>query len=214
MTMTKSRPIILSAESVRAILSGTKTQARMVIKPQPILRTGGDGHGTWIKDDKGWRWWGRNWNGVHTPKCDGFYCPYGSPGERLWVREKWRAVGSAQVLRKGRLVDRPVMRDNIIYAADDELDGPWQSPLHLPRWASRITLEITGVRVERVGDISTEDCIAEGFKSGLREYDAEVDLRQQFSAAWDALDAKRGFPWASNPWVWVIEFKKQEASNV
>ena len=187
----RERPIIFSDEMVRAILAGNKTQTRRVVKPQPVL-------------GKPWK----NWFTVDPVNVDipRQYCPYGLKGDRLWVREKFSISGNG-------------------YFYSDESDGTvkvaWSSPIHMPRKASRIMLEITNVRVERLQEISETDAKAEGvivteghincerLFSELRPDLEKISAAQQaFSDGWDKLNAKRGFSWDSNPWVWVIEFKK------
>jgi len=181
----KERPIIFDAESVRAILEGRKTQTRRVIKPQPTHVDGG-GH-PYI--DMGQP---DEWDGASL--CRGIRCPYGQPGDRLWVRETFA-----------------LMEDVTFYAADTRLEpkqwpnglwnvDTWCSPIHMPRWASRITLEITGVRVEKLQEMVGSDFLAEGAPERYGSQQWCVDR-------WDTLNAKRGFPWSSNPWVWVVEFE-------
>jgi hypothetical protein len=175
----RERPIIFGAESVRAIMEGRKTQTRRVIKLPPTSPTSldlSDPNEPWrvvdgaIFIETGWR------------SCWVVECPYGSPRARLWVREAWREQAA----------------DQISYRADGEVEGArWRSPILMPRWASRITLEIAAVRVERLQEISDEDVAAEG-----------GDSRNAFAVYWDALNAKRGHPWASDPWVWVLEFRR------
>lgn len=204
--MTQARPIIMSGESVRAILDGRKTQTRRVVKLphnnplgawEPTV-VGGKG----VCYDKAMTRPAPEEAAIwHTRTGDCLGCPYGQPGDRLWVRETF--------VRAGNL--------GIIYAADcprgteSGVEGGWRSPIHMPRWASRLTLEVVEVRVQRVQDISTEGCIAEGLRSTMRGYDAEVHLRDQYQAQWDALNARRGYPWDSNPWVWAITLRHEVA---
>lgn len=232
----RERGIPMTAESVRAILDGRKTQTRRVVTPQPSnARTEHDPHG--------WRWkWQPPKRGVHMVEWGTDtrawgrmldYSPYGRPGDRLWVRETWRPMRAAW------LWDLDVR-----YAADgaertirdgefDEKD--WTMPkaaergnvslLFMPRWASRITLELTGVRVERVQEISEADAIAEGIERsdnlGLRSWPylgaphpvkgtpkVFATAVQAYRSLWDALNAKRGFGWDANPWVWVLDFQR------
>ena len=113
-------------------------------------------------------------------------CPHGQVGDRLWVKETWWQDSD----------------NDIYYKADwqtNPRNGKWKPSRFMPRWASRITLEITEVRVERVQEISAADC----FKEGVEMYKPI----QQFQSLWDSLNAKRGFGWEVNPWVWVIRFK-------
>ncbi len=208
----RERSIIMGAESVRAILAGTKTQTRRVVKPQP-------------------RWWlgyTLNERGDGAIQCGPDYpdaeedhvrCPYGGPGDRLWIKE-----GFAVAYTDGN--DRPLAEPPIIYrlgVPDPAPDGytAWRSPLFMPRRYSRLTLEVVAVRVERLQDISADDCIAEGYPASplptLYSYQDAMGQRYEvygrhtaFFAAWDALNAKRGYPWASNPWVWAITFRRVE----
>jgi hypothetical protein len=125
-------------------------------------------------------------------------CRYGSPGELLWVRETWTNLA------------RPGYQRVPVYRADgpegDQLpEGVhWKPSLLMPRWASRIDLEVTGVRVERLQDISAADAAAEGCVPRQMDYG---DPRAAFEGLWDAINGKRA-PWASNPWVWVIAFRR------
>ena len=203
----KERPILFSAPMVQAILDGRKTQTRRAVKPQPAgeIRRGEPDFNHWI-DTKYWERQNQKENrGIGTR---GFACTYGQPGDRLWVRETWMDLqGTGIEIVTGS-------RERYAYGADTPRGSygddqrkcyglKWRPSIHMPRAASRITLEITSVRVERLQDISTEDCISEGLNATLREYDAEVNLRDQFQELWEST----GGDWAANPWVWVIDFK-------
>ena len=187
----KSRPIIMRAEEVRAILDGRKTQFRRPIKPNPIP------FGT---DARPWMPVG----GVHQ---DRWLCPHGQPGDRLWVRETWM-IGTMLGMHRGQ--ERPIA----IYRADGEIPFPWRPSIHMPRWASRITLEIVRVRVERVQDITEEDATAEGvldggcLTCGIPEpcvcKDPKPNRRDSFVGIWQSIHGT----WEANPWVWVVEFRK------
>jgi len=157
----KERPIIFSAPMVRAILDGRKTQTRRVV-------TFNASHRVQLAH--------KNWH-IEDPDAI-LACPYGVPGDRLWVRETWRG---GDIICYGPH-----------YHADEEWhkNAGWKSPMCMPRWASRITLEITDVRVQRLQDISEEDAQAESAKE-----------------FWDSIDGK-SHPWSSNPWVWVVTFKR------
>ena len=130
------------------------------------------------------------------------HCPYGQVGDRLWVRETWNAGHDGQSL--------PVFKAGL--SADltkeleaDELWSGWKPSIHMPRWASRITLEITEIRVERLQEITEEDAKAEGCVKQIKDgliFDSAI---HEYSWLWDSLNAK--YPWESNPWVWVISFK-------
>ena len=194
-TATRERPILFKGEMVRKILSGEKTQTRRVVKRQPIVGIEPCG------------WSGTGW-GLTRPdggcSCRPVSCPYGSPGDRLWVRETWSPRTDVDPAKKLTKAQRYVR-----YRADaDDLANEWHSydgwkpSIHMPRWASRITLEITGVRVERLQEISEEDARAEGVGQRF----TRMTWRGGFAFLWDQINGKRA-PWASNPWVWVIEFK-------
>lgn len=180
----KERPILFSAPMVRAILEGRKTQTRRVIKPQPESHLDPDSvKGAWE-------------SGFIDVKC-----PYGQPGDRLWVRETfaWLPDGLNADQNHGRYH----------YRADGDLAVKWQPSIHMPRIASRITLRIKDVRVERLQDISDADALAEGVdqtNTSIRGYAAE-----RFKRLWSSINGADS--WHSNPWVWVIEFKKVEAAS-
>lgn len=220
----KERPIIFSGESVRAILDGTKTQTRRVVKmPRWLERTGGDLTNAFA--DKAF--------GV-TP-CLQVPCvhpdgdtsvqrlrnPWNWPEpSRLWVRETWTCHWDDDLQDFKGYLYRADGRE--VYHVDGPGISPWTSPIHMPRLASRITLEITDVRVERLQDISEEDAKAEGVErcgyAGLTVIPAACFLggvfpiecyRYGFGIAWDKINGKT-HPWQSNPWVWCLSFKKAE----
>ena len=216
----KERPLIFTAESVRAILEGRKTQTRRVAKP--------------FADNV------RIVNGVpkaYSPGCpEGWVIasPYGVPGDRLWVREGFHlcvqpAHGTQGTAGKPYCVfpdggqtfswcgeyHPPLPKYDP--GAFDRLP-PKKSPLFMPRWASRLTLEITDIRVQRVQEISHEDALAEGCRglnwvasspyiAGPHTDDGELPV-EEYQRVWNEINAKRGHSWASNPWVWAITFKK------
>lgn len=220
----KERGIIFNAEMVRAILDGRKTQTRRVMKVQPIL------NGNFYEV------YGAGWSqGIKSvPAIPGHSlssnCPFGKVGDRLWVRETWSLLGNED----GCAVD---WHDNIvfdqknaarIYRAscwqkpnnyglwsipdhDYEFEGRWKPSIHMPRWASRINLEITGVRIERLSDISEEDAGEEGYPADPYPYGGRMDKWLWFRELWDSIHPEQSFK--HNPWVWVIEFKREEASN-
>lgn len=199
----RERPILFSGSMVRAILEGRKTQTRRVVKGSdrfPLIQN----FRPWIVDgeqqsrDSGIPLWiSRSSIGL----CQEWGCPFGKPRDRLWIRETFFAYG-----------------ENLIhYKADQDTDiallakesGLWNSPLRMPRWASRLTLEICSVRVERVQDISEDDAKAEGIVravlSNTRTH--APTAKGAFEDLWDGINQKRGYGWNSNPWVWVIEFR-------
>lgn len=208
----RERPIIFSGESVRAILDGQKTMTRRVTKlpdgvPSEIIAVEQNSVGDWNYIDKMFPS-----GGVRYPFPA---CPFGKRGDTLWVRETWRFLGT-DMHRHGRT---HMLQDGVVeYTADGrqntiETDfrnveqwmgkGPKGRPsIHLPRWASRLTLEITGVRVERLANISEIDCENE---LGAHPYSLGNDAYSTFQELWNKINGKK-HPWESNPWVWVIEF--------
>lgn len=177
------RPILFSGAMVNAILTGRKTQTRRVVK-DPILRI---------------------YQSDPTRVRADLDCPYGRPGERLWVRETWD--------------ERTVQGERIVfYRADCGADGDglkWRPSIFMPREYSRINLAIISVRIQRVQDISEADIKAEGVERvRYRGYTKQtIDDPEDFSDLWDSINAKRGYPWKNNPLVWVIGFRRiQEAA--
>jgi len=216
----KERPILFSAPMVRAILEGSKTQTRRIVKPQPP-----DDH-PHPQECMGEGYW---WNDDDTDRDDlSFWpsydnclpCPYGKEGDRLWVREAWAVHGVLYDDLAPRDIHASTPRgcwedgDSIWFAADGEMPlawqgkcqpeqrGKWRPSIHMPRWASRITLEITGVRVERLQDISLGDCMAEGCP--FPNIAKETDPIEWFAELWESINKH----WDANPWVWVVEFKR------
>lgn len=208
-TPPKERPILFSAAMVKAILDGRKTQTRRVIKPQ-FSKTWGQGvrnqdpdyfsvHVDIREPNSEWRW---------------LRCPYGKPGDRLWVKETWGAIWpdlDPVPLRECKIeyrADSPYASYPGGWPADEARGNPdapkWQSPLFMPRLASRITLEIVSIRAERLFDISEEDARAEGVSI---EATRTLTHRGAFAITWDSINAKRGYTWESNPWIWAISFK-------
>lgn len=180
---TKEHPILFNAEMVRALLDGRKAQTRRVVKPQPSRVTG-------------WGCIGSQGFGFIAEDIDGYAsilrCPYGL-GDHLWVRETF----CKQIGAFGESVDYAYR------ATDGEACGPWRPSIRMPRCASRIQLAVTDVRVERVQDISEEDCVAEGI-SGNPWHD---EMLEPFAEFWDSINRKRGYGWDANPFVWVVEFE-------
>lgn len=200
----KERPIIFSGPLIPAILEGRKTQTRRAVK-HPfrtslyIGRSDDYGHG-------GFHFANAPLSQYTHPDFESVVlnCPYGKIGDRLWVREAWGQM-------------QPCRDDPVFWRADysakerrEQMLPKWRPSIHMPRWASRITLEITDVRVERVQDISEDDALAEGvpFSFGLMPR----GCRGAFQALWDSINAKRGFGWGTNPWVWALTFRRVEPS--
>lgn len=219
----KERPILFSGAMVRAILDGSKTQTRRVVKPQPPAECGIHymlGNESWLAeaDRKPLR---HTWEAWHGPlfqnRPDKHLCgihdvisPYGAPGDRLWVRETWNSNG----LNWGKPI-REMHKGfgPIHYAATDKGEwkkywGPWKPSIHMPRWACRLVLEITDVRVERLNDCSEDDARAEGIgplrADGSMEYG--VPASDGFADLWESINGPGS--WDVNPWVWVVEFKR------
>ena len=216
----KERPILMSGPMVRAILDGRKTQTRRIVKPQPpanvtrvtMVPNTASGKATmvWCQDGpidplNGWNYKERHPNG--------WQCPYGMLGDRLWVRESWHQRGKFVFALPDSDKRSWLGTREIAYSADAKRPGhDWRSrpSIHMPRWASRITLEITSVRVERLQDISEEDAKAEGAPFELGELErlilgAKAKYRSGFCRLWESINGPGS--WASNPWVWVVEFK-------
>ena len=193
----KEKPIIFSGPMVRAILDGRKTQTRRVVKPQPHETVGGLGSMIAWRD---FRWC----RGGSIPDVAA-ECPYGQPGDRLWVRETW-----ADTSKESRRC--PVSYRATWPPDDEECRGfAWKPSIFMPRWASRLTLEVTGVRVERVQDITEEDALAEGVAVdiGLPYCDPETpSARMMFKDLWNSINSRRSFGWDMNPFVWVVSFRR------
>ncbi len=213
----RERPILFSGPMVRAILEGRKFQTRRAVKPRGGGRLGVRPDAT-ARELRAGEWcFGvdcpRGWSSLGS----GFACPYGKPGDTLWVREAW--------LERLDHVRGAVDLNAIRYTADGEPPEPhrWRkrSPIHMPRWASRITLEVTGVRVERLHSITEKDARAEGVENdmlsgryGWKNYgdtetagdscDYFVDARDSFRSLWESINGADS--WAANPWVWVVSF--------
>lgn len=254
----KERGILFSAPMVRKILAGEKSQTRRVVKHPPELS-----HYMGRSDDYGHG--GYHFSNGRPPFTGGeatwdfratmLHCPYGQPGDRLWVREAWREVHPLQVAegrysQEGRagIPGPPPVSYRTIYRAEgeyprlhfDHQDGShvgdwpyrsvcpgdgcklrhvhpeeafngWVSPIHMSRWASRLTLEVTDVRVERLQAISEADAIAEGFQStGTigRDWQSCID---HFIALWDSINGPGS--WDANPWVWVVGFRRLDDAS-
>ncbi|EIU1679820.1 TPA: hypothetical protein ACRN0B_001619 [Pseudomonas aeruginosa] len=222
----KERPILFTGPMVRAILEGRKTVTRRVVKPQP------DFLGSMVDPNTPFKTLDA---GLHAR----ITCPYGEPGDRLWVRETWH-VGKphdktapadilAPLLAEGRGITvlytaggwqsvGPAGREEPIYPDDQPLPdwaGKGRPSIHMPRWACRILLEITAVRVERLQDISEEQALAEGVRGEpcdhARQACADIGCwgdtaKGAFGFLWESLNGEGS--WAENPWVWVVEFKR------
>lgn len=196
------RPILFSAPMVRALLAGRKTQTRRVVRHPHVAEIE-----AWHFNGVSWRF-GVYGEGGGAADLGGMRCPYGVEGDRLWVRETWAKAGEAG--------------DAVEYRADnhDPRAARWRPSIHMPRWASRLTLAVTGVRVERLQDISESDAIAEGIEehrgvkaagvsSAWRDYGNVgrwcPDSVESYRSLWESINGRGS--WAANPWVWVVEFE-------
>jgi len=206
------RPIIMSAPMVRAVLGGRKTQTRRAIKAGPY---GYRLYGGEPRKAVGWRL-------VGDPDAQ---CSIYAPGDRLWVRETWaqwpldNINAEPKRARIYRATDSEPSIAGVSKSLQDWWDHkfPWRNPLFMPRWASRLTLTVTDVRVQRVQDISEYDAEAEGAEPMLMDDDGSFFLfpdggrhRTGFSGLWDHLNAKRGFGWIANPWVVALTFSAEQ----
>ncbi len=230
----KEHPILFSAPMIRAILAGKKSTTRRVIKPQPVRSLshtadlpGGDG--TWtIHRPMGWRWspGPRGWSAFHADQgslSDSMVlrCPYGKPGDKLWVRETWASAygnGSWGTLFAADWAYVQGKRNHekgphFCASYGDRIQRDlvkWRPSIFMPRWSSRITLEITELRAERLQDISEDDakaegCVARSYRDGRGHEPATID----FGRLWDSINGERpGCAWRDNPWVWAISFKR------
>ncbi len=204
----KERPILFKGEMVRAILDGRKTQTRRVMKQQFTEGETGDfmeiAHA--MKDGIAYFWESE----YPEEGSDQIKCPYGRPGDRLWVRETFNSDWCDKTIFKAD--------GGSAKAAGFSAEPKWKPSIHMPRWASRINLEITNVRVERLCEIIPHDALAEGVDYPHRD-DCPPDKRtlEAFQLLWDSvfpgvndLNKTPTSPveWGSNPWVWVIEFKR------
>lgn len=204
---------------VRAILAGEKTQTRRVVKPQfgreamPAEMCAETAEG-WQTSGHSGRWW---------DDCNGdadaaVYCPYGKPGDRLWVRETWN-VGDdkhnyyVQYRADSDGVEHQHSRSKLNPGDEFLLErwanktDEWNPSIFMPRWASRITLEITDVRVERLQDISERDAWAEGCLGTDDDVTGGISGYSEYYKLWESINGKTA-PWSSNPWVWVLTFKR------
>lgn len=226
------RPILFSGPMVRAILEGRKTQTRRVVKPQPndewcpVVEI----YAPTMIDRRGEEYPGADVFGA-SDENEGRICPYGQPSNHLWVRECF-IVGwpseNGDIQQFG--ADGNELPKKVWYRADDNgrfqwidrdtdemRDPPWKPSIHMPRWACRITLEITDVRVQQLQEISEEDAQAEGVEwYGVADLRPNGELREGPSIAyragfhdlWDSINSKRGLGWNTNPWVWALTFKR------
>jgi len=205
----KEYPILFNGEMVRAIMDGIKTVTRRLIKRGVVGRM-------MLGNQK---LWPHEYDGKEAD-CSSkpVSCPCGVPGDRLWVRETWGDLTADHPRCKDG--QKPKQGDRIVYRANPADDYQWGSgkpsqgdfcwrpSIYMPRWASRLTLEVVSVRVERMQEIDEMDATHEGIEKHIG-----IHARHDFSILWDSINAKRGYGWDANPWVWVIEFKQLTAAG-
>jgi hypothetical protein len=244
----KERPIIFSGESVRTILDGRKTQTRRVItnsggndvhidrllgewslSEHPVsyeeAKASFDDYYPWrpTRGPKPGDWLWTLQTDVDDTACHVFRCPHGVPGDVLWVRETWQHLeygGDDIVVYRATCINDCFGWSPGEGVIEQIKIKSWRPSIHMPKWACRLRLRVTDVRVERVQEISEEDARAEGCVC-----DVEIERQlpggepadytglyatERFEEGWDALNAKRGFGWAKNPWVWALTFERIE----
>lgn len=214
---TRERPILFSAPMVRAILEGRKSQTRRVVTKDPDLLNYAPNQcfmdGAWYPTTPSGK----------IGMAPGIVCPYGKPGDLLWVRETafpdfpkdftyydWTWAEVPEEYRTPKYV--------LYNATSPDYKLKWKPSIHMPRWASRLTLRITDVRVERVQSISEADAVAEGvdgkatLSDGVQIGGGIYTARNAYATLWDSINGKKpGASWADNPWVWVVSFEREEA---
>ena len=209
----KERPILFTGEMVLAILEGRKNQTRRVMKQQP----------EYDMEYSCWQWPSNRYQTMIDLPLARTCAPLGKAGDRLWVRETFYCDDYQYEVRPDDDL-KPALLGAMEYRATHDCrnweagcpcssDGRshWRSPIFMPRWVSRIDLEITNVRVERLQDISDLDVLAEGVDQQGGSVDKTNLTRALgelvFRPLWDSINAKRGYSWGSNPWVWAYDFK-------
>ena len=222
MTKIIERGMIFNDEMVRAILDGRKTQTRRIMKVQPdtpefglrrIMESS-------IANEIGMYFWSQEDARGIKARSKQFFCPFGDVGDRIWVRETWAEAGASApdltLYRANYPAHVPTHYENVPPAEDVR----WTPSIHMPRWASRILLEITDVRVEQLKSISEEEARSEGvaqlregfwkhYQPGWTQH--QLSARGSFATLWESI---YGFgEWDRNPWVWVIEFKRIEGDG-
>lgn len=204
----KERPILFSAPMILALLAGTKSQTRRIVKPQP---KGFGAH--WPNDAACLEWSDIAEDTDYHARCG--HCPYGAAGDRLWVREAWGGwfqqggveadwKDTPRSWRTRELLTRVAYR-----ATEPTVAKRWVTPLFMPRWASRMSLKITGIRVERVQAITDEDATAEGVLTIPAKTPGSTPA-QRFGDLWTEINSAAS--WTANPFVWVVGFEREVAT--
>ncbi|MBF0308104.1 MAG: hypothetical protein HQL56_01060 [Magnetococcales bacterium] len=199
----KERPIIFNAESIRAILDGRKTVTRRVIKPQPIKDKRNPDYRlpSWsLRQGRSCcEWFFGPQNSTKNGSLRFWRSPYGERGDRLWVKEAWMPMECCQ--------------DRVLYRTDDaagHIEDGWKSPLFMPRSVSRIILDVVDVWAERLHELTLEEFCKEAIPLPKNNNAFMDPAKQCFAEYWDSINAKRGYPWEDNPWVWRVEFRRVE----
>jgi hypothetical protein len=217
----KERPILFSGAMIQALLAGTKTQTRRALKPQPTMdpanvkTVNGDydlGCGLYFVADELGPFAKQADRDLHPWYDDFIRCPYGKPGDRLWVRET-HAFFSPEVslLEGGRYVYRADASP--LTEAAVARYSKWKPSIHMPRVASRLLLEVVSIRIEQLRSISVADAVAEGIKAQNGDYysydsgrfDSWYTAKESYASLWEHINGPNS--WEANPWVWVVEFK-------
>ncbi|MDQ9124994.1 hypothetical protein RDT67_00980 [Serratia fonticola] len=199
----KERPVLFNGDMVRAILDGRKTQTRRMVKPQrsgPAWTVKPTQEPRYARHSHDW------WLPTGTAPYSALpSCPYGAAGDRLWVRETFRLFDKYQECGCSDFPCNCPSHNSPIYrASNNDCEDKWTPSIHMPRSASRILLEITNVRVERLGDISDIDASSEG--CSLADMKSGDRLADVFKRLWSSIYGAES--WQANPWVWVIEFRR------
>jgi hypothetical protein len=211
----KEHPIIFSGPMIRAILEGRKTQTRRIVK---FSSKSISPNGPYVESDGNPE---SLLTAVHELQklSTKLACPYGTIGDRLWVRESFARVepypqiGERYEMPMGAPVSevhREYWRKRIAFKADtdESFNQKWKPSIHMPRWASRITLEITDIRIERIQEVSDSDAFSEGIQATVNE--GQLDdgtAKGAFKALWNSINVKRA-SWESNPYVWALTFRR------
>lgn len=203
----KWRPIIFTGPMVAAILNGRKTQTRRVIQLDDFGPSDTNGYDYCFRDKR------LRWNDITHSQLLA-RCPYGKPGDKLWVREAWGLYDTepcdgpehATLFYRERDGDKHSMRHQL-----------WRPSIFMPRWASRISLEVTRVRIAMLQDITTADAVNEGCVGHMHNrigprLGTHVGQREEFARLWDCITSnwRSGRSWADNPWVWVVNFERTD----
>lgn len=227
----KERPILFSSEMVKAILAGRKSVTRRVLSPQPTapLRPALNlvtGETCWLHDDTAYQPPDCGVLEYRRPDGASYTRPLGVPrvkswrppwavGDRLWVRETFCVGANGNAIHRAglKLIAESVTSDLQTWELPDgrpvhTTRQDWRPSIHMPRWASRLTLEVVSVRPERLHDITEDDARAEGVTPEPIDARCPPSHLNAFVNLWTALNAKRGFGWSENPWVWVIGFRR------